>query len=165
VNASVVVREARPHEYARVGELTIDAYKTLERDHLDDGYDKEILDVEGRAQTALVLVAVDASNVVLGTCTFVSDPTSPWIEWAKPEETQLRLLAVDASARGRGVGQALVEACIVRTRELGRPMLLHTTQYMPRAARLYERLGFVRAPERDVSGYDPYEFRGYVYPV
>jgi GNAT superfamily N-acetyltransferase len=160
---SIVVREARPDEYALVGELTIAAYRTLERDHLEDGYDAEILDVPGRAKSALVLVAVDEHDVVVGACTFVTDPSSPWMEWARPEETQLRLLAVDASARARGVGQALVEACIARTRELGRPMLLHTTQFMPAAARLYERLGFRRAPERDVGGYEPYEFRGYVY--
>jgi ribosomal protein S18 acetylase RimI-like enzyme len=160
----VVVRDARPDEYARVGELTIDAYKTLERDHLEDGYDDEILAVASRAQSAHVLVAVDANDVVLGACTFVTDPESPWMEWAKPDETQLRLLAVDVSARDRGVGRALVEACVERTNALGRPMLLHTTQFMPSAARLYERLGFRRAPERDVGGYEPYEFRGYVYP-
>jgi ribosomal protein S18 acetylase RimI-like enzyme len=157
----VVVREARPAEYARVGELTIAAYKTLERDHLEDGYAEQILDVAGRAASALVLVAVDDDGSLLGACTFVADPSSPWMEWTGPDETELRLLAVDASARGRGVGQALVEACIERTRALGRPMLLHTTQFMDAAPRLYERVGFRRAPERDVEGYEPYEFRAY----
>ncbi len=157
----LVVRRARPDEYERVGALTIAAYKTLERDHLEDGYDEQILDVDGRAASAEVLVAVDHDGTIVGACTFVSDPASPWMEWTKPDETQLRLLAVDASARGRGVGQALVEACIARTRALGRPLLLHTTQYMPAASRLYERLGFVRRPDRDVAGYEPYEFRAY----
>jgi ribosomal protein S18 acetylase RimI-like enzyme len=110
-----------------------------------------------------VLVAVDEDDRVLGSCTFVVDPGSPWMEWTEPDETQLRLLAVDESARGRGVGQLLVEACIERSRALGRPLLLHTTQYMDAAPRLYERVGFRRVPERDVAGYDPYEFRAYRY--
>jgi GNAT superfamily N-acetyltransferase len=156
-----LVRVARPEEYARVGELTIAAYKTLERDHLEDGYEQQILDVAGRAASAEVLVAVDGEGRVLGACTFVTDAASPWMEWTEPDETELRLLAVDALARGRGVGQALVEACIERTRALGRPMMLHTTQFMDAAPRLYERVGFRRAPERDVPGYEPYEFRAY----
>jgi GNAT superfamily N-acetyltransferase len=159
----IVVRAARPDEFTRIGQLTIDAYRTLERDHLEDGYGEQILDVAGRAATAEVLVAVDGDGRIVGACTFVADPTSPWMEWTEPDETELRLLAVDASARGRGVGQALVEACIERTRALGRPMMLHTTQFMPDAARLYERLGFRRTAERDVGGYEPYEFRAYRY--
>src|SRR4051794_28955011 len=148
--SDITVRRARPDEYARVGQLTINAYTTLERDHLEDGYDQQILAVASRAATAEVLVAVDGEGRLLGACTFVSDPASAWMEWTESGETELRLLAVDASARGRGVGQALVEACIERVRALGRPMMLHTTQFMPDAARLYERLGFRRVPERDV---------------
>ena len=155
----LVVRRARPDEYEHVGALTIAAYQTLERDHLEDGYAGQILDVAGRAESTEVLVAVDHDGTIVGACTFVSDPTSPWMEWTNADETELRLLAVDASARGRGVGQALVEACIARARALGRPLMLHTTQFMPAASRLYERLGFARLPERDVPGFEPYEFR------
>jgi GNAT superfamily N-acetyltransferase len=161
----LLVRRARPDEYARVGALTIAAYQTLERDHLEDGYDEQILDVAGRAASAEVLVAVDHDGTVVGTCTFVSDPMSPWMEWTNPDETELRLLAVDVSGRGRGVGQVLVEACIARARALGRPLMLHTTQFMPAASRLYERLGFERLPERDVAGFEPYEFRAYRFDV
>jgi GNAT superfamily N-acetyltransferase len=163
--ADISVRRARPDEFELVADLTVEAYKTLERDHLEDGYEAEIRDVAGRAASAEVLVAVDADDRVVGACTFVSDPSSPWIEWAEAGETQLRMLAVDASARGTGTGQALVEACIERARSLQRPLLLHTTQFMPTAQRLYERLGFHRLPERDVNGYDPYEFRAYRYEV
>jgi ribosomal protein S18 acetylase RimI-like enzyme len=163
--SDIVVRRARPDEYALVGDLTVAAYKTLERDHLEDGYEAQIRDVAGRAETTEVLVAVDHDDRVLGACTFVSDPSSPWLEWTEPNETQLRLLAVDPSARGRGIGQALVEACIERTRALGRPMVLHTTQFMDAAPRLYERVGFRRTTARDVAGFEPYEFRAYSYDV
>ena len=60
---------------------------------------------------------------------------TPWPE--------VRLLAVAPAARGPGVGAA---------RAAGAPALaLHTTDLMRVAIRLYERLGFVRAPELDVQ--------------
>ena len=39
------------------------------------------------------------------------------------------------------------------TRAGARPVLIHTTQWLEAAQRLYARLGFVRRPDRDV----PYE--------
>ncbi len=161
--SDITVRAARADEYERIGRLTLDAYKGLERDHLWGGYDTEILDVATRAATTEILVAVDADDTVLGACTFVTDPNSPWIEWAEPDEVQLRLLAVDPSARSRGIGQALVEACMQRARELGRPLLLHTTPYMPAAQRLYARLGFERREDRDVHEFEQFPFLAYRY--
>jgi ribosomal protein S18 acetylase RimI-like enzyme len=156
------VRVARPDDYARVGELTVAAYRALPGDHLVQGYDEEIMDVEARAHDTEVLVAVDGDGNVLGACTFVTDPSSPWMEWAQPGEVQLRLLAVDPCAARRGVGHALVEAVIERATTLRRPIILHSTQHMTAAQRLYEQFGFVRVPERDQNDVIPgYEFRAF----
>jgi ribosomal protein S18 acetylase RimI-like enzyme len=63
---------------------------------------------------------------------------------------ELRLLAVAPEARGLGAGEALVAECVRRARAAGAAELgLHTSASMRSAVRLYERLGFVRAPERD----------------
>lgn len=63
---------------------------------------------------------------------------------------ELRLLAVSPEARGQGVGEALVEECVRRARAAGATALgLHTSRSMRAARRLYERMGFVRAPEDD----------------
>lgn len=155
------VREVRPDEYDRVGDLTIAAYETLPVDHLWGGYDEEIRDVAGRVKGATVLVAVDGGQV-LGAVTYVDDPTSPWHEWAADDEAQIRLLAVDPVERGRGVAQLLIEECMQRAASSGRRRLvLHTTPHMPTAQRLYERLGFVRAPHRDVHEYEEMDFVAY----
>lgn len=62
----------------------------------------------------------------------------------------LRLLAVHPDARGLGAGRRLVDACIARAREMGAGALgLHTSRSMHSARRLYECMGFVRAPEHD----------------
>jgi ribosomal protein S18 acetylase RimI-like enzyme len=58
---------------------------------------------------------------------------------------------VSAAARGRGAGQALVEACVERARRDHKARLsLMTTANMESAHRLYERLGFRRDPESDM---------------
>ena len=63
---------------------------------------------------------------------------------------ELRLLAVAAAARGQGVGTALVEECIRRARRAGASALgLHTSESLQAAIRMYERMGFVRAPAGD----------------
>ena len=65
---------------------------------------------------------------------------------------EVRLLAVAPSARGRGVGAALMNECIHRARSAGATALtLHTTDLMQAAMRLYERLGFERAQDLDLE--------------
>ena len=62
----------------------------------------------------------------------------------------MRMLAVDPGARRRGIGERLVRACIERATEDERAaMVLLTETFMVEAQRIYERLGFVRTPERD----------------
>ena len=53
-------------------------------------------------------------------------------------------------ARGAGVGRALAEACLRLAAGKGHSqVILHTTQAMQVAWRLYEKLGFRRSPDLD----------------
>ncbi len=79
----------------------------------------------------------------------------PGTAFSTPDEGDLacpevRLLAVAPEARGQGIGTLLMEECIRRARSLGASCLnLHTTDMMKVAKRMYERMGFIRAPELD----------------
>ncbi len=146
----IVVRAARPDEYALVGALTVAAYRGLAVDHLWGGYEHEIIDTATRAKGAEILVA-EMDGRVVGSVTYVSEHTSPWSESTLPGEAQFRLLAVDAAARGRGVGEVLVRACLDRARATAQPVIIHTTPWMETARRMYERMGFVRRPDRDIA--------------
>lgn len=145
------IRAAEPTEYDELGEITAQAYL---RDGLltfgeADWYLGELRDVAKRAAAAEVLVAVEQDRL-LGGVTHVPSP-GPMADLARPGEAEIRMLAVTHEARGRGVGQALVQACVDRSSAAGdrTGIVLSTQPLMHTAHRIYERLGFRRAPERD----------------
>jgi GNAT superfamily N-acetyltransferase len=63
---------------------------------------------------------------------------------------EVRLLAVPPAERGKGIGRALMDECIRRTRLTGSPTItLHTTDMMQVAMQMYERMGFIHDPNFD----------------
>ncbi|MGV9339184.1 GNAT family N-acetyltransferase [Streptomyces sp. NPDC003688] len=147
----LLIRPARPDEYAELGDITAHAYL---QDGLldfgdDDAYLHELRDVAKRAAAAEVLVAV-RDGVLLGGVTFVPSG-GPMADIAGAGEAEIRMLAVAHAGRGQGAGEALVRACVERARAVeGCVRVVLSTQPTMRAAhRIYARLGFVRTPERD----------------
>lgn len=145
--AGFEVRAIHDDEIAALSALTVAAYSELDMDIGD--YRDELADVAGRVRDADVLVAIDNGRV-LGGVTYVGDPANVYAEFDDVDGAGIRMLAVAAHARGRGVGAALVDACIALTRADGRRrIVLHTTDAMGAAQRMYHRLGFTRAIARD----------------
>lgn len=150
----LLIRPVTPAEYDTLAEITAQAY--LQDGLLDfgesDEYLGELKDVAKRAAAAEVLVAVEAveKDRLLGGVTFVPSG-GPMADIAGPGEAEIRMLAVAQEARGRGAGEALVRACIDRARATQGcvRIVLSTQRTMHSAHRIYERLGFVRTPERD----------------
>ena len=122
-------------------------------------YLADIVDVEARAGSGRVLVAEQAWRVE-GTVTFYPDAAAEGLGlpagWAG-----LRTLGVAPSARGLGIGRALVEACLERAEAAGAPVLcLHTAEFMTAAVALYERMGFRRDPAYDFDATGRFGLRG-----
>jgi ribosomal protein S18 acetylase RimI-like enzyme len=152
------VRIAAPHEHAALGELCVRAYRHL--GSVSESYAAELRDVAGRAQTAHVLTALDRHGL-LGCVTVILDE-SPWREISGPGEGEFRMLAVEPSAQGRGVGRALVEASVDVICAAGRErVVISSATDMTSAHRLYERLGFTRVPARDWRPVPDVELRVY----
>ncbi|MFR9674255.1 GNAT family N-acetyltransferase [Streptomyces sp. TR06-5] len=148
----VTIRTAREREFEEIGDLTARAYLDdgLLTGGAEDPYLDSLRDVRGRAASTEVLVAVDpAQTSLLGAVAFVGDG-GEFAELAGPGEAEFRMLAVAPPGRRRGVGEALVRTCLDRARTRGlRRVVLSSLPEMTAAHRLYRRLGFTRAPERD----------------
>lgn len=145
------IRAARPQEYAAVGELIVRAYVDDGLLTADDPYVRELQDVAGRAGATELLVAVDGAGGLVGSVTF-APPGSSYGEITGAGEAGCRMLAVAAAGRCRGIGAALVRACVARAQRYGCARVrLSSTPAMTAAHRLYEQLGFVRTPEHDWS--------------
>lgn len=154
------LRLARDDEHAAVGDLMVAAYT----DFLlgpDDPYLDRLRDSATRADQAELWVAVDDGQL-LGTVTSCP-PGSPWHELAVGDEGEFRMLAVHPDARGRGVGTALTRLCEERARAHGATtMVLSSLREMTDAHRIYERLGYQRATERDWSPVPDVQLVAYV---
>ncbi|MFI6152322.1 GNAT family N-acetyltransferase [Kitasatospora sp. NPDC051170] len=146
----ILIRRALPQDLADAGRITVDAFVGGGFTRPDSPYVDLLGDAGRRSREAELLVAVDVSDQrVLGCVTFAVGGTE-WADIATPEEGEIRMLATDAAARGRGVGESLVRAGIARSRELGLVGMAFSTQpTMTTAHRVYERIGFLRTPERD----------------
>lgn len=145
----MTVRQVRPEEHEALAALTLSAYRALLGEDMDRGYAAELADVAGRAALVDVLVAVDDQGRLQGGITYVPGP-GPMAWFDHPEEAGMRMLAVDLAAQARGVGARLIAACVERAAIAGKArLLLHTTEPMTVAHRLYQRAGFQRDPERD----------------
>ncbi|MGY1711022.1 GNAT family N-acetyltransferase [Geodermatophilus sp. SYSU D00758] len=140
------VEPARPEDHPAIAELTVRVY-------LGDGlagpqYAEQLADVAGRADRAHLLVARDGERLVGSVALVLEGDFGEVTE--SDDEAAFRMLVVDPAARGRGVGERLVTACLDRARAAGkRRMVLSTDVRMAGAHRLYSRLGFTRLPERD----------------
>jgi ribosomal protein S18 acetylase RimI-like enzyme len=157
----VIVREARPDEYAVVGELRVMAYQALGLLSEGSGY-AQTLRGFGFADDCVVLVAVgEAGSGILGTITL--EPFGPPSELAQDEtEADVRAFAVTPQAQGHGIGRKLLLAVIECAENRGVCRLrLCTRSAMEAALHLYTGTGFSRTPDFDFEPVPGITLRAY----
>ena len=137
---TIEVREVRPDEHVQAGEVTADSYREFAREGDPDWseYLERMADVEGRADLAMVLVAIEDGRIV-GTATL---ELNGWIDdehgTLAPGEAHIRMLGVHPDARERGIGRVLMAACEEQARTVGRTLItLNTAGQMEAAQRMY----------------------------
>jgi GNAT superfamily N-acetyltransferase len=166
------IRDARPIDRGAILAVTLAAYEQYAAaltPPLWARYRQNIQATLGDVGTAAQIVAEEESGALVGTVLLfpagavMPNPggTAIPLEW--PE---VRLLAVAPAARGKGVARRLMEECIQRARAAGSSALtLHTADIMAVAMRLYERMGFTRAPELDIRPAPGILAKGYRLPL
>jgi ribosomal protein S18 acetylase RimI-like enzyme len=146
----IQVRDARSGELDDVAQLLEESYlqyAAMMPAEAWEAYREDIRDVRSRLPESQLIVAVIEERIAGAVTLYLQTSQAlPWPQgWAA-----IRLLGVHPNFRGRGIGTALVEECIRRARRRGLTAIgLHTTIQMDVARRIYEKLGFVRAPEFD----------------
>jgi ribosomal protein S18 acetylase RimI-like enzyme len=155
----VRVRAAAPHEFDRVADLVELGFRHGPYGHFPVSAARTALvrDSAGRAAAGALLVAVEEHGAVeeigavvplLGTASLLRAGEAG-SRLAQPGEIELRLIAVDPAARGRGIGEALVRAALHVAAEMGAvAVVLDTGSLNLPAQRLYERIGFQRRHDR-----------------
>ena len=160
------IRNARQEDQDAILDVTLSAYQeyaTIAPQHWE-GYRQNILATLAESNSNEQLVAQQNEAIVGTVLLYPGRPPSstsgepaPALEWPT-----MRLLAVAPVARGQGIGTALVRECMRRTLSAGHETLtLHTTDMMQTAMRMYERMGFVRAPELDFHPVEEVTVKGY----
>lgn len=151
---SAPIRTMRGDEEDAVRALLIEANDEILRSfppNVASEYLAEMGDLESRRPFSTVLVAGEPE--LSGCVTFLPDSSNDNHPWPAGGSV-IRLLAVAPGEQGKGVGRRLVEECLMRAGSAGASFVgLHTAPAMVAAQRLYEGLGFVRAPVHD---FDPY---------
>lgn len=153
------IRDARSSETSELAALLaccFAEYSTQLPPGIWHAYRTEIGNLEQRRAVSELIVASDGARL-LGTVTFFPNATFDAHGW--PEgASSLRLLAVDPAFRGMGIGRLLIEDCRRRARARQvRSLGLHTADVMTAGIKLYERMGFVRAPQLDFDPHAHYE--------
>ncbi|HEY7401725.1 MAG TPA: GNAT family N-acetyltransferase [Actinomycetota bacterium] len=146
------VRVARPEEYEEAGRVTADAYREFVRPEDSGDWDRylaRIADVRERAGRTTIVVAVEDGRVLgSGTLELTGRTEADEDDPVPPDESHLRMLGVDPSARGRGIARAIMAECVRLSLEAGKTLMtLNTTKRMTAAMRMYESLGFERGED------------------
>jgi GNAT superfamily N-acetyltransferase len=152
------IRNARPEEFQTIGNLLVKVYSHL------DGFPKpseqpRYYEMLGNAGSLTqhpgteIIVAADNSERIAGVVVYFSDMQyygSGGTATSEKNTSGFRLLGVDPHVRGAGIGKLLTQACIDRARKQKRKQLIiHTTQAMQTAWRMYEGIGFKRSEDLD----------------
>lgn len=158
-----VVSPDQTMRLAEIGELTALAY--LADGLLDPAHPfvPHLRDAKVRAEKAILLMMADGDDgqgAAVGTLTVVPSD-SAFAELAGSGEYELRMLAVSPIERGRGIGEELTRHGMDLASQSGATrVVLSTMEAMTKAHSLYEKLGFVRAPDLDwVAHPDPAKTR------
>jgi ribosomal protein S18 acetylase RimI-like enzyme len=153
--SEVRVRLARPEDDAIIGEILVAGFVTayarkMPNVVVSDRRKGELRDVAGKRARATVLVA-ELDGRVAGTVA-IWKPGSPQSEAWLPNAADLRHLAADPAAQGKGLSKALLDEAERIAREDWRvsAICLHVRRGNVGVAKLYMSRGYVREPQGDL---------------
>jgi GNAT superfamily N-acetyltransferase len=157
-NQEYTVRNAKSEEFTEIGNLMIRVYSQLvgfpKKKDQPEYYKMpgSIGELTIKPETEL-LVAVSSEGKIVGTVVSFGDMQyygSGGTATLEKNASGFRLLAVESSFRGCGIGKLLIGECIRKAKNLRhKQVIIHSTQPMQIAIKIYLDLGFKRSEEFD----------------
>ncbi len=159
------IRDARDDEREAIRDVTLAAYEeyaaVMPRPFWE-AYRRQLL-VTLDEQGSVERIVAERKGTVIGSVLLYPPLAKAYTgNIASVGWPEVRLLAVAPAERGQGVGNALMDECERRARRAGATVLgLHTMDMMQAAIHMYERRGFIRAPELDFQPAEGVLVKGY----
>ncbi len=164
-----IIRNARKEEHKAIGHLLVQAYSQLKGFPTPTDQPKYYHKLQHihrllTDDSIELIVAIDEEERVLGAVLFFGDMRYYGSKGAAMDVKNaagFRFLGVSPDAQGLGIGKALSIACINRAEQMDlKKVIIHSTEAMKTAWKLYLKLWFQRVHALDFSwdGYGVYGF-------
>jgi len=153
-----IVREAQPSEFKQIGELMVNVYSQLKgfpTPSEQPNYYKMLKNIGDLTENskAKLLVAVSDNNKIVGGVLYFDNMKnygSGGTATLEKNAAGFRLLAVDTTIRGKGIGKLLTNTCIQLAKDTNQSQLIiHSTKAMQIAWKMYGKIGFKRSEDLD----------------
>jgi ribosomal protein S18 acetylase RimI-like enzyme len=148
-----MLRDYRDDDAEAIIRVALAAFAEFEQHYSDwPLFNANVAKMAELAKTGEIIVAEDNGEIV-GAVAYVG-PQQPKPTFFEPAWPIIRMLVVDPSARGKGIGRQLTEECLRRAERDQSPVIaLHTTPIMTVALPMYLRMGFARVRDApDILG-------------
>ncbi|MDF0645510.1 MAG: GNAT family N-acetyltransferase [Nitrospira sp.] len=136
------LRDFQPTDAAAVDALVLSAFHQYRAAYSDWPAFSSRLGQMVRSASHSEIIVAESGGAVVGAVAYVG-AGQPQPSFYPPEWPMLRMLVVDPSRRGLGIGRALTADAIGRAVRDRAPLIaLHTSPIMKIALPLFERMGF-----------------------
>lgn len=162
---NLTIRDARADEREAIWQVTRAAYEEYAiavSPQFWETYSQNIRATLSKEEPVERIVA-ELSGVLVGSVLLYPPASNAYSgNTVSANWPEVRLLAVVPSARGQGIGRALMEECKRRARNMGATALgLHSMESMKAAIHMYQGMGFVHVPELDFHPASGIVVKGY----
>ncbi|MDR0776861.1 MAG: GNAT family N-acetyltransferase [Azonexus sp.] len=137
-----IIRDFQRSDAPEVNALALRAFEQF-RNAYDDwpAFQAKIANMSSLAGGGEIVVA-EVEGQIVGAVAYIG-PDAPKAEFFQPEWPIMRMLVVSPASRGLGIGRVLAEECLRRAKRDGASVFaLHTSELMPVALPMYQRMGF-----------------------
>jgi GNAT superfamily N-acetyltransferase len=154
----MLIRNAHASEFDELGKLMVEAYSQLDgfpKPHEQPKYYNMLANIGEFASIPKteLLVAISPEGKITGGVVYFGDMQyygSGGTATQEKNAAGFRLLAVSSHSRGKGIGKLLATECIRKASTQGlKQLIIHTTQAMQPAWKMYEQMGFSRSTDLD----------------